>query len=325
MTSQLQPLPSSHSAVELVDVTKRYGPVQAVAGIDLVIAPGEIVALLGPNGAGKSTTIDLLLGLARPDSGRARLFGVEPSRAGAHGWAGAMLQAGKVPPDLTVRELVELMAGLYPKGRARALDDVMDRARIRELADRRTNVLSGGEAQRVRFALALVPDPDLLVLDEPTAAMDVESRQSFWAAMRDWAGEGRTVLFATHYLEEADEFADRVVLLRHGRVVADATPAQIRSQAGGRTIRGLIDPSPAPEQLAALPGVVRAELAGSTAILHCADSDAAVRALLAGWPDLRDLEISAPRLDEAFISLTTDQPDAAALPEAAHHQKEDVR
>ena len=236
------PLPP---AVDLVGLRKSYGSTRAVDQIDLHIDHGEIVALLGPNGAGKSTTVDLLLGLARPDAGQATLFGLTPGQACAAGRVGAMLQSGGLPPEMSVRELVELMRALYP--RACSLDDVLARGGVTELADRRTTALSGGEAQRVRFALALVPDPDLLVLDEPTAAMDVESRQAFWSAMRAWAGGGRTVLFATHYLEEADSFADRAVLLRHGRVVADAAPAEIRSMAGGRTIRARLDPAPVPD------------------------------------------------------------------------------
>jgi ABC-2 type transport system ATP-binding protein len=301
-------------AVALSGVSKRYGNTLAVDGLDLAIAPGEIVALLGPNGAGKSTTVDLILGLARPDGGTAGLFGEAPSRACAAGRVGAMLQSGKLPPETTVRELVELLRALYPKGRARTVVDVLERARVSELADKRTTDLSGGEAQRVRFALALVPDPDLLVLDEPTAAMDVESRQAFWAAMREWAAEGRTVLFATHYLEEADGFADRIVLLRHGRVVADAPPAELRAQAGGRTIRALVDaiaPAQVPSvaQLEAVEGVRRVETAGAALTLHCTDSDAALRALLTAWPGLHDIEVSAPRLDDAFVALTSDHTD----------------
>ncbi len=310
--------PCEH-AVELDSVSKSYGTTRAVDRLELAIAPGEIVALLGPNGAGKSTTVDLLLGLARPDTGQARLFGQQPSRAAAAGRVGAMLQSGKLPPETTVRELVELLGALYPKGRPRPLADVLDRARVGELADRRTTDLSGGEAQRVRFALALVPDPDLLVLDEPTAAMDVESRQAFWAAMRDWADQGRTVLFATHYLEEADGFADRIVVLRHGRLVADASPAELRARVGGRTIRAAIDRAvgtgPTLDELAAVPGVSHAELAGETITLHCADSDTALRAALATWPDLHDIEVQAPGLDEAFVSLTTDGHDSDHQPQ----------
>ncbi len=261
-TARVRQPVDSHAAVHLVGLRKSYGSTLAVDQIDLDIEPGEIVALLGPNGAGKSTTVDLLLGLARPDAGQARLFGLRPSQACAAGHVGAMLQSGGLPPEISVGELIDLMRSLYP--RACGCHEVLARGGVSELADRRTTALSGGEAQRVRFALALVPDPELLVLDEPTAAMDVESRQAFWSAMRAWAGGGRTVLFATHYLEEADSFADRAVLLRHGRVVADAPPAEIRAMAGGRTIRARLDTGPTPtvEELAAVAGVTHAERGG---------------------------------------------------------------
>jgi ABC-2 type transport system ATP-binding protein len=297
------------AAVHLSGLRKTYGSTVAVDHVELVIAPGEIVALLGPNGAGKSTTIDLLLGLAAPEAGSVSIFGLAPTAACAAGRVGAMLQSGGLPPEMSVRDLVELMRALYP--RSRPLADVLDRGRVTDLADRRADSLSGGETQRVRFALALVPDPDLLVLDEPTAAMDVESRQSFWSAMRDWADGGRTVLFATHYLEEADAFADRIVVMRHGQVVADAAPAEIRALSGGRVVRGLVDPAAVPTraELEAMPGVTRAVVAGPALTLHCADSDAALRALLADQPTLHDIEVSAPGLDEAFLALTADPAD----------------
>jgi ABC-2 type transport system ATP-binding protein len=305
-TNRRVPAADSQAAVHLVGLRKSYGATLAVDRVDLDVAPGEIVALLGPNGAGKSTTVDLLLGLARPDAGQATLFGLSPGRACAAGHVGAMLQSGGLPPEISVRELVGLMRSLYP--RASELDEVLARAGVADLADRRTTALSGGQAQRVRFALALVPDPDLLVLDEPTAAMDVESRQAFWSAMRAWASSGRTVLFATHYLEEADSFADRVVLLRHGRVVADAPPAEIRAMAGGRTIRARLETPliPTIEELADLAGVTHATVVGPAITLRCTDSDATLRAALARWPDLHDIEVSAPGLDEAFVALTSD-------------------
>jgi ABC-2 type transport system ATP-binding protein len=293
--------------VQIDRARKTYGATVAVDELDVRIAQGEIVALLGPNGAGKSTSIDMLLGLSRPDAGSAALFGLPPSDACAAGLVGAMLQSGGVPPELSVRELVDLMRSLYP--RSRPAEDLLALGRITDLADRRTNALSGGETQRVRFALALVPDPELLVLDEPTAAMDVESRQSFWAAMREWSNGGGTVLFATHYLEEADEFADRVILLRKGSVVADATPSEIKALAGGRTIRGAVDGEepPTEAELAALPGVAHAEVRGQVITLQCRDSDVALRAVLARLPSLRDIEVSARGLEDAFLALTTDE------------------
>ncbi len=226
------------AAVNLAGLVKSYGPVRAVDGVDLRIAPGEVVALLGPNGAGKSTTIDMLLGLATPDAGAAHVFGFSPHEAIRAGHVGAMLQVGELLPRATVREVVHLTAALH--GQAANVEGALEQAGIADLARRRTSKLSGGQAQRVRFAMAVATDPDLLILDEPTAGMDVETRKAFWAAMRAQAAAGRTVLFATHYLDEADEHADRVVLLRAGRVVADGSVTEIKQLASGRTIRATL-------------------------------------------------------------------------------------
>src|SRR5215211_1007204 len=214
---------------------KSWGSVRAVDGVDLDVVAGETLALLGPNGAGKSTTIDILLGLTRPDAGEVTVFGRQPAEAARAGQVGAMLQTAGLLSDVTVRELIELAGSLYP--RSMPVDEVLRRAGIAEVARRRTDTLSGGQAQRVRFALALVPDPDLLVLDEPTVAMDVESRRAFWASMREFTAAGRTVLFATHYLEEADAYADRIVLMARGRIVADGSATAVKAVVGGRSIR----------------------------------------------------------------------------------------
>ena len=208
---------SAGAAVALHGLRKRYGDVQAVADLDLVIAPGEVVALLDPNGAGKSTTVDMLLGLTRPDGGDVRIFGQVPRAAVRAGTVGAMLQNGALRDQATVAETVGAIAALH--GRPERTAAVLAQVGIADMAKRRCNKLSGGQKQRVRFALALVSDPDLLVLDEPTVAMDVQIRRQFWQAMREYTAPGRTVLFATHYLEEAQEYADRVVLLRAGRAV----------------------------------------------------------------------------------------------------------
>ncbi len=202
---------------------------QAVDGVDLLVAPGEVVALLGPNGAGKSTTVDLLLGLTCPDGGKARIFGRSPREAVAAGEVGAMLQDGALLEDATVGETVGLVAALHR--RPLPVAEALRRAGVAELAGRRCNKLSGGQQQRVRFAVAIVSDPDLLVLDEPTVGMDVATRRSFWHSMRHFSDAGRTVLFATHHLEEAQEFADRVVLMRSGRITADGSVAEVRATA----------------------------------------------------------------------------------------------
>ena len=277
------------------------GPVRAVRGIDIDIAPGETVALLGPNGAGKSTTIDMLLGLAEPDAGSVDLFGGTPHAAIAAGQVGAMLQTGALLRDLTVRELVGMMASLYP--RALGVDEVLDLCGLQAASEQRTEKLSGGQAQRVRFACALVSNPDLLVLDEPTVAMDVEGRHAFWATMRSFAARGTTIVFATHYLEEADAFADRAVLMAHGRVVADGPTTEIKARVGSRTIRATL-PGADEDALRALPGVGVVERHGAAVTLRCTDSDRAIRALLAAFPAASDLEISGAGLEEAFLELT---------------------
>src|ERR1700751_4750624 len=210
---------TSSGAVVLSPLSKSFGDVQAVRSIDLAIAPGETVALLGPNGAGKTTTIDMVLGIARPDTGVVSVFGKPPTAAVNAGWVGAMLQTGPPLEHLKVRELVALMASYYPHPLPVA--DVLRLTGAAQFAGQRTTKLSGGQAQRVRFAAALVGDPDLLVLDEPTAGIDVEGRREFWQAIRAVAGSGKTVLFATHYLEEADAYADRIVLIAQGRIIAD--------------------------------------------------------------------------------------------------------
>jgi ABC-2 type transport system ATP-binding protein len=300
--------PAAQTGIRLQGLVKTFktphGPVHAVRGVDIAIAPGETVALLGPNGAGKSTTIDMLLGLARPDEGSVSLFGGTPEEAIAAGRVGAMLQTGALLRDLTVRELVSMMAALYPQ--PLGVDEVLDLTGLAATAGQRTEKLSGGQAQRVRFAVALVSNPDLLVLDEPTVAMDVEGRHAFWATMREFTARGKTIVFATHYLEEADDFADRAVLMARGRVVADGPTTEIKARVGSRTIRATL-PAVDVDVLRALPGVADAERRGEAVTLRCTDSDAAIRALLARAPGASDIEISGAGLEEAFLQLTGDE------------------
>jgi ABC-2 type transport system ATP-binding protein len=279
------------------------GVVRAVRGVDIAIASGETVALLGPNGAGKSTTIDMLLGLSRPDTGTVSVFGMAPRAAVQAGAVGGMLQVGSLIRDLSVRELVAMMASLYPN--PLPVDDVLDLTGTTAFAGQRTQKLSGGQAQRVRFAVALVSNPDLLVLDEPTVAMDVEGRHAFWTTMRGFAARGKTVLFATHYLEEADAYADRVILMARGRVVADGPASEIKATVGTRTIRTTL-PGVDPHGLAALPGVNAVDRRGEMVILRCADSDTALRALLPAYPQARDIEVTGAGLEQAFLQLTGD-------------------
>jgi ABC-2 type transport system ATP-binding protein len=296
----------SSAGVQLTGLTKSFGTVRAVRGIDLSIAPGETVALLGPNGAGKSTTIDMMLGLLPPDAGTAVLFGKPAPQAVAEGRVSAMLQTGAVIRFLSVRELVTMMASLYPN--PMPVEQAMAIAGVRELADKRTDKLSGGQTQRVRAAVALVANPDLLVLDEPTVAMDVEGRHQFWTFMRDVAASGKTVVFATHYLEEADSYADRIVLMARGRIVADGPTTEIKATVGVRTIRATLPAAPLAE-LGRLPGVTAADSRGEGVVLTCADSDLAIRALLDRFPAVRNIEISGAGLEDAFLALTSDQTD----------------
>jgi len=304
MTSTTTAVP----AVSLAGVTKDFGAVQAVRGIDLELQQGEIVAFLGPNGAGKTTTIDMMLGLSAPTSGTATVLGLEPRQAIARGLVSAVMQTGGLIKDLTVRETVQYTASLFAD--SRPVDEVLENAGIAGIGDRKVAKCSGGEQQRLRFAMALLSDPALLLLDEPTTGMDVEGRRTFWSAIRRDAERGRTVLFATHYLEEADQYADRIVLISKGRVVADGTGSEIRALAAGRSVRATLPRADA-GRLAAIGGVDRIEVRGDTVVLHAKDSDVVARYLLTET-DARDLEITSKGLEDAFLSLTgptADNPD----------------
>ncbi|MBC2875155.1 MULTISPECIES: ABC transporter ATP-binding protein [Streptomyces] len=297
-------------AVSFANVNKSYGTVRAVADLDLQLYPGETVALLGPNGAGKSTTLDLLLGLSQADSGTVELFGTTPQRALEQGMVGAMLQSGGLMEDVRVRELVRLACDLHP--RAYPVDRVMEQAGITEIADRLVNKLSGGQEQRVRFALATAGANDLIVLDEPTTGMDVTSRQTFWGAMRRQADEGRAVLFATHYLEEADAIADRVIVLHRGRILADGSAAEIKAKAGARRIVFDLDGQIPQDALRSLPMLAALEVSGRTVRIQSHDADATVHALYGLGLYPRNLEVAGLGLEQAFIAIT----DAATAGEA---------
>jgi ABC-2 type transport system ATP-binding protein len=302
---------SAPHAVAFDGVTRRFGATTALDSVDLRIEPGETVALLGPNGAGKSTAISIMLGLRPPSAGSARTMGLEPRDAVLSGRVGAMLQAATLPVGATVGELVDLARSLYPNPTPRAA--VLERAGLTALAGRRVETLSGGEAQRVRFALAIAGDPDLVFLDEPTVAMDVESRRAFWADMRAAAAQGRTILFATHFLDEADSVADRIVVLAHGRVVADDSPAALKARVTERRIR--FDWAPTADgdgRLAHMPGVRSVERHGPMVELGTSDADTTVRALVAADIDFRALEVTGADLDTAFLALTGGVPDADA-------------
>ena len=293
--------PGAAPVVSFERVSKAYGTIRAVDELSLELRPGETVALLGPNGAGKSTSLDMLLALRKPTRGRIRIFGSDPYHAVKSGRVGAMLQSGGLMPEVTVRELVTLVTGFHP--RPLPVDQTLRRAGLADIAGRRVERLSGGQAQRVRFALAMVGETDLLVLDEPTAAMDVETRQAFWASMKAEVAEGQTLLFATHYLEEADSAADRILVLNKGRLLADGTPAQIKARAGAKRISFRIDAIDE-TALRRLPGLVSLEVRHDVVHLRSADSDRTLYALLDAGYRPREIEVTSLGLEQAFLAIT---------------------
>jgi ABC-2 type transport system ATP-binding protein len=286
----------------LDDVTRRYGHITAVDRLSLEIQRGQTVALLGPNGAGKTTTVELLLGLANPDEGMVRLFGGPPADAVAAGRVGAMLQDAGLPQWARVAELIGLVRSLYPQ--PLPLADALRLADLEEVANRRVERLSGGQRQRVRLALALAGNPALLVLDEPTAALDVDARRGFWERVRGYVSAGRTVLFATHRLEEADAVADRVLVIAGGRLLADGTPEQVKAQAAGRSTISLAAGDLPRMALENLPGVQTVEVDRGRLTLHTTDPDATIRALLQQAPNVEGLEVTRAGMEEAFLQLT---------------------
>jgi len=309
-TTPRTPTAGATPALSLRSLRKDFvaagAPVHAVRGIDLTIRPGEVVAFLGPNGAGKTTTIDMVLGLSDPTAGSVRVFGKTPAEAIAAGQVAAVMQTGGLLRDITVAETVELTAALF--GTTAPAAPFLERAGIADIADRTVAKCSGGQQQRLRFAMALVSEPDLLLLDEPTTGMDVEGRREFWSAIREDAAHGRTIVFATHYLEEADAYADRIVLVSQGRIVADGSAAEIKNLASGRTVSALVDDPTERDQvmetIRAIPGVDTVEERGARVLVRATDSDVVARYLLTGTT-ARDLEIAAENLEDAFVALTT--------------------
>jgi ABC-2 type transport system ATP-binding protein len=293
-------------AISLAHVTKHYGAVTAVDDLSLDIPNGSTVALLGQNGAGKSTTVGMLMGLIEPDSGTVRVGGTAPRAAVAGGRIAAMLQDCGLMPGVTVTELIELGRRLYPAPMTTGA--ALELAGLAGLARRRVDRLSGGEAQRLKFALVAVANPDTMLLDEPTRALDVQGRREFWTAMRAFAESGRTILFATHYLDEVEQNADRVVVMAHGRIVADGTPAEIRTASGNATVRFRI---PASDGL--IQDALRLDLPGTATVdgdwitVLTDDADATVRALVTGVLPWQDLSVAPPSLDDSFLRLTAEE------------------
>ncbi|HEU5439773.1 MAG TPA: ABC transporter ATP-binding protein [Ktedonobacterales bacterium] len=288
------------AAVRIKDLTKQFGALRAVDALSLDIRRGETVALLGPNGAGKTTTISMLLGLLAPDAGEISVLGMAPTQAVQSGRIGAMLQEGSLMPGVRVGELLDYVLGLCASPMPR--ERMLAMTGLQGLERRRVDRLSGGQTQRVRFALAIASQSEVLVLDEPTAAMDVEARHAFWASMRDYTDAGRTVLFATHYLEEAEAFASRVVVIAHGRIVADGTVADLRRSFGMPTVqfRSPVDGSQAFDVLA---GVFEVQRQGEQVTLKTTDTDSTIRDLTASAIAWHGIEIHGPTLDDVFLTL----------------------
>ena len=293
--------------VSFENVSKHYGRLRAVDGLTLDLRRGETTALLGPNGAGKSTSLDMLLALRKPTSGKIEMFGSDPYTGVKSGRVGAMLQSGGLMPEVTVRELVALVTGLHP--RPEPVETTLKRAGIAQFADQRVDRLSGGQTQRVRFALAICGQSELIVLDEPTTAMDVETRRLFWSSMKEEVAEGRTLLFATHYLEEADQAADRILVINRGRLLADGTPAEIKARAGAKRISFRLDRVDEPFLLG-LPGLVNLEVRHDVVQIQSSDSDATLYAILDAGYRPREIEVSSLGLEQAFLTITAED-DAA--------------
>ncbi|MBO0687028.1 MAG: ABC transporter ATP-binding protein [Candidatus Dormibacteraeota bacterium] len=291
------------NAIELLDAHKSFGSVQAVRGVDIAIRPGEVVAMLGPNGAGKTTSINLMLGLRKPTSGSARLFGLDPADRRARSRCGVMLQESGVPLQLRVRELVDLFSSYYPRpmppGRALALAGLEAEAR------KTPNKLSGGQKQRLYFALALCGDPELLFLDEPTVGMDVESRRSVLETIRELGAAGKTILLTTHQLEDADQLAERVIVIDRGRVIADASPAEIKSRVAGKRVTFRPDHPLSEADFEGLPHSQLAVDAAGRIRLLSNQPEVLLGALFRRGVEIQDLEVVGADLEEAFIEITS--------------------
>jgi len=306
------PFPAGVEAVaSLSCVTKRFrNGVVALDNLSLTLRRGEVVALLGPNGAGKSTAVKLLMGLSSPTSGTVSIFGADPRNHAARTRTGVMLQVGRAPEMLRVREHIELFRGYYPN--PMAYDELVKVAGLEGIESRFFGQLSGGQKQRVLFALALAGDPDLIFLDEPTVGLDIKSRRSMWAQIESLASRGKTVLLTTHYLEEADSLAQRIVVIDKGRIVCEGTPAEVKSlgsaapgSAQSRSVKIIrCATSIAAPVILRMPGVTSATVEGELTTVITSQPEAALRELLALDQLLHSIEVQSPRLEDAFLALT---------------------
>ena len=299
---------SNLAVASLQGVNMNYGTVQALRGVDFRVQAGEVVALLGPNGAGKTTAVKLLLGLLQPNAGRARVFGGDPTNPENRMRTGAMLQVGRVPETLRVREHIDLFSTYYPK--PMALGEVLAAAGLEKLSERKFGDLSGGQRQRVLFALAICGDPDLVFLDEPTVGLDVEARRMLWDEIRRMVTRGKTVLLTTHYLQEADALADRVAVINKGEIIAQGTPSEIKAKTAGKRIRCITTLSL--NALRQIPGVTEVKEDREAVEIHAVEAESIVRELLMRDAGLSSLEVSSAGLEEAFLELTRDTTNDAA-------------
>jgi ABC-2 type transport system ATP-binding protein len=284
-------------AVELTNVSKRFGDVQALQDVSFTINAGEVVAMLGPNGAGKTTSISIMLGTRQPTVGQARLFGVHPRELKARRRIGVMLQESGVPGMLKVEEIVQLFASYYPAPLPVTQSIAM--AGLEEKAKSLVKDLSGGQRQRLYLALAVCGNPDVLFLDEPTVGMDVEGRRRFIQEIANLAAKGRTVVLTTHYLEEADQLARRVIVIDRGRIIADSTPAEIKSRVAGKRIT-FTTTHELPEGLA----LTALQVEGTRVRLLTNEPERVLRELFSRGVEIHDLEVSGADLEEAFVAMT---------------------
>ena len=308
MIANMKLTPSAQSgnafaaAASLEAVCKNYGEVLALRNVNFAVRSGEVVALLGPNGAGKTTAVKLLLGLMQPNAGKVRVQGGDPTNPENRMRTGAMLQIGRVPETLRVHEHIDLFSSYYLK--PLPLKEVLASAGLEKLVDRKFGDLSGGQRQRVLFALAICGDPDLLLLDEPTVGLDVEARRALWDEIRNLVERGKTILLTTHYLEEADALADRIAVINQGTIIAEGTPAQIKTQTSGKRIRCVTTLGTA--SLRQISGVTEVREDREAVEIHAIEAEPVVRELLARDPRLSGLEITSAGLEEAFLALTQD-------------------
>ena len=306
---------NAETVASLSGVTKRYSNgVTALDDLSLSLRRGEIVALLGPNGAGKSTAVKLMMGLSSPTSGSVAIFGADPRDTATRLRTGVMLQVGKAPEMLRVREHINIFRGYYPNPMPYA--DIIKAAGLEDIENRFFGELSGGQKQRTLFGLALAGDPDLIFLDEPTVGLDIEARRGMWAQIRSLASRGKTVLLTTHYLEEADALAHRIIVINKGKVVCEGTPAEVKSMGSGTMTPGSNSPQQAlkiircattltAQHLEAMPGVTRVELVGALTSITSSQPEATLREMLTLDQQLHSLEVQSPLLEDAFLALTS--------------------